>query len=165
MKWPKSLPSLECRCTEKDYEWRSVSSLRRVNEKGLQYTTGVESKYSKAQTSWLYFSSNAQWICYTGLHVPLMSLYELDWTGFILYNIFQCLHWAFPNELHLSRAVSKRGPRANLRGGGGGRWAQLWPTGEIWDDRMWKEAGKWFTESSEVPHSHANQLAKQDTVS
>lgn len=130
-------------------------------KKGLHDTTRVESKYSKAQKSLWRRNSNAQWICYIGLNVPYIFFLATR-TVFILSTIFQCLHRAFPNELHLSQAVSRRGPRANLRGGGRGRWAELWPTGEIRDDHMWKEAGKWLIESSEVPRSHANHLTKQD---
>lgn len=115
VKWPKSVLSLGCRSTEKDYKWSSVPSLRRINEKGLQYHRGgVQIFQEKKKTQNII-----------ALHLKCrMSLF---------YVIFQCLHWAFPNELHLSRSVSRRGPWAYLGGGGGVWWAELWPTGEIWD--------------------------------
>lgn len=73
----------------------------------------------------------------------------------------QCLHGAFPNEPHLCWAVSGGGPRAYLRGGGGGWGAKLWPTGEIRDTETNGSRLEWWIQSSELTSGPANQHDEQ----
>lgn len=67
VKWPKSVPSLECRCTEKDYECKSVSSLKGINEKGITryHQSGRHKNHYGAATEMLNESAILALMCHT----------------------------------------------------------------------------------------------------